>query len=772
MKALAAIKLVIGLPSFQNSTVSEVCSACQIGKQHRRPFAPQGKKSSRILELIHTDIWTASTTSLSGCMYFVSFIDDFSRKTWIYTLKNKSEAYQAFRNFKSLVEKQTNLSIQRLRCDGGGEYFSGEFIEYLQEQGIQRETTCRYTPQQNGVAERKNRHIAETARAMLNEMYMPNSYWAEAVMCGVHLMNCTPTAAAHNATPEEIFLGKKPNFYLFKVFGCVCYVHIPNELCKKLDPKSQKCIFLGYAAEYKGYRCYNPSTKQFFISRDVVFDERKSWYPQPASQGPILVRPTHTGQVQHPHADPSSSVISGVTDSTSDQGGVSSASTSSPWSPQQQIDGSSSMSPVVSRISDAHSHAGSEGRSSVTGMSDLRRSERVRYPVQRLMHEGFVAAHHAYMVNVLQEAEPTSVEEALHSSEWVQAMEEELSALELQKTWTLVDLPHGKNAIGCRWVYKIKHNADGTVNRYKARLAAKGYAQEYGLDYEETFSPVAKMATIRVVAAIAVHRGWKLHQMDFSNAFLNGDLIEEVYMMQPPGYENTLFPNRVCRLDKALYGLKQAPRAWYNKITGFLGRLGFVVCTSDSSLYILRHSGHTILLTLYVDDLILTGSSEEIVQQIKLALQAEFRMKDLGELKYFLGVEFVRSSDSLWLLQRQYALDVLSRFGMTACKPAQTPLEQNLKLTPDDGELIADSNMYRKMVGSLIYLTITRPDLSYSVGVISQFMQSPRKPHLDAVCRILRYVKGTIMFGLHYFMTSQFDLHGYRDADWSGCVYD
>jgi len=270
-----------------------------------------------------------------------------------------------------------------------------------------------------------------------------------------------------------------------------------------------------------------------------------------------------------------------------------------------------------------------------------------------------------------------------------------MAALDVNASWELVDLPEDKKAIGCKWVYKVKHNANGSVSRYKTKLVAKGYAQTYGIDYEETYSPVAKMTTVKAIIVMAAAKGWSLHQMDVKNVFLHGDLQEEVYMEQPPGYVDQTHPNLVCRLKKTLYGLKQAPRAWSDKI------------------------------------------GQKLLKQ-------KFEMKDLGELRYFFGIEVIQFPKGIWLLQRQYALNKLAEYGMTGCKPISIPLEQNVKLSADEGDLVEDTTMYRHIVGSLIYMTITKLDLSYAVGVVSQFMQTPRNPHLDAVRRILRYIKHTL----------------------------
>jgi hypothetical protein len=298
-------------------------------------------------------------------------------------------------------------------------------------------------------------------------------------------------------------------------------------------------------------------------------------------------------------------------------------------------------------------------------------------------------------------------------------MDEEMAVLDVNATWELVALPKDKKIIGCKWVYKVKHNVDGSVNRYKARLVAKGYAQTYGIDYEETYSPVAKMTIVIAIIAMATTKGWSLHQMDVKNVFLHGDLQEEMYIEQQPCYVDQTHPNLVCWLKKVLYGLKQTPRAWSDNIGQYLVTSGFQTSNADFSLYVKKIDHGIVAIVIYVDDLIITRDSDADISNFKKLLKQEFEMKDLGELHYFLDIEVIQSPKRIWLLQRQYAFNKLSKYGMTRCKPISIPLEQNVKLNADEGDLVEDTTMYRHIVRNLIYMTITRPNLNYAVGVVS-----------------------------------------------------
>ncbi len=270
-------------------------------------------------------------------------------------------------------------------------------------------------------------------------------------------------------------------------------------------------------------------------------------------------------------------------------------------------------------------------------------STRVKYLVQILTYDGFVPHHYAYMVKVIQEVEPTCFEQAVGNPKWDNAMDEEMVMLDANATWELVAFPKDKKTIGCKWVYKVEHNADGSVSKYKARLVAKGYVQTYGIDYEETYSLVAKMTTVRAIIAMAALKGWSLHQMDVTNVFLHGDLQEEMYMEQPPGYVDQTHSNLVCRLKKALYGLKQAPRVWSDKIGQYLVTSGFQTSNANFSLNVKKTNHGIVVIVIYVDDLIITRDSNEDISNLKKLLKQKFEMKDLGKLCYFLGIEVIQS---------------------------------------------------------------------------------------------------------------------------------
>lgn len=347
-------------------------------------------------------------------------------------------------------------------------------------------------------------------------------------------------------------------------------------------------------------------------------------------------------------------------------------------------------------------------------------------------------------------------------------MKAEVAALELNETWKVVDLPQNVTPIGCRWVFKIKRFPDGTVERYKARLVAKGYAQTEGIDYFDTFSPVVKMTTIRVVLALASMKRWQVQQLDIDNAFLHGDLDEDVYMMLPPGMSSSR-PNQCCKLLKSLYGLKQASRKWYEKLSVLLLSCGYQQAHSDHSLFIKTVGESFTALIVYVDDIVLTGNSAAEINTIKDVLHSNFRIKDLGTLKYFLGLEVVYSEQGISLCQRKYCLDLLQDSGLLGCKPVSTPMNYALRLHHDSGPAFPDVLTYRRLIGRLLYLTTTRPDIAFATQQLSQFMATPTQAHFQAATHLLRYLKGCPGRGLLFPRDSHVQLLGFSDADWGGC---
>jgi hypothetical protein len=324
--------------------------------------------------------------------------------------------------------------------------------------------------------------------------------------------------------------------------------------------------------------------------------------------------------------------------------------------------------------------------------------------------------------------------------------------------------------VSSKWLFKIKHVVDGSIEKYKARFVACGFSQKEGIDYEETSALVARYTSIKTIIALAAKMKWKLQMMDVKTAFLNGVIEEEVYIEQPQGFEVENRKSHVCKLKKSLYELKQAPRVWYGHIDSFLTSLGFIKSKADSNLYFKVMNDEPVILLLYVDDLFLTGEEKLITECKRLA--SEFEMKDLGLMHYFLGLEVSQRPERIFLNQGKYAVEILKRFNMLECKPMNAPMETKLKLLVDTSSELIDATLYRQIIGSLMYLTNTRPNICFAVNTLSQFLVEPRHVHLVAAKHVMRYLKGTLDCGLNYDGDHDFTLSGYTDSDWAGSVSD
>ncbi|KAI5322684.1 hypothetical protein L3X38_031756 [Prunus dulcis] len=734
LKGLNQLKekgMVHGLPHLE--TVDGVCDGCQLGKQHREWFPKdQAWRASTPLELIHMDLCgPMQNESLGGNKYFMLLIDDFTRMIWVYFLRYKSDALNCFRKFKSMVELQSGYKVKCIRSDRGGEFTSSEFNKLCEEVGIQRQFSMAYTPQQNGVVERKNRTVVEMAKAMLHEKELPYYLWAEAVHTAVYILNRCPTKALRDKTPFEAYSTRKPGVAHLKVFGSVCFVHKPEENRQKLDAKSTREVFVGYATCEKGYRVFDPITRKLLLSRDVVFDEGTSWNWKEVSDNSVVMM-NFEEQPRNSQVD----------------------SFETPIGPQNSV-------------FTAGNSAASYGESSKEGsrLEDTQTFDHTPLKWRKL--DDILAQCNLCTM------EPEKFEEAVKEESWLKAMKDELNMIEKNKTWELVDRPMEKPVIGVKWVFKTKLNLDGSVQKNKARLVAKGYSQKPGVDYNETFAPVARLDTIRTLIALAAEKGWQLYQLDVKSAFLNGILEEEVYVDQPEGFVVKGSESKVYKLHKALYGLKQAPRAWYSEIDGYFAECGFTKSQSEATLYVkARGSENILIVSIYVDDIVYTGNDLEMLEDFKKDMKEKYEMTDLGLLHHFLGMGVIQTPTSIFIHQKKYATTLLSRFGLNECKPVSIPLVTSEKLSKDDGSGLASEEHYRRIVGSLLYLTATRPDIMFAASLLARFMHCPTSKHLGTAKRVLRYVKGTLDYGLEYVKGKGAFLIGYCDSDWSGSVDD
>ncbi|KAI3501786.1 hypothetical protein L1887_29807 [Cichorium endivia] len=634
------------------------------------------------------------------------------------------------------------MKIKTFHTDRGGEFTSHELNRFCGEQGISRMLTAPYAPQQNGIVERRNRTLLEMTRCLMKAKGVPNFLWGEAVRHATFIINRTPTRALVGVTPYEKFYDEKPNLEDLRVFGCVAYDKIVSKHLKKLDDRSKPLVYLGKEPKSGGSRLFDPHENKIIVSAHAICDENKAW-----EWNNILGSQTETeaGTFTVHWVDAHNNVPDQSPTPTN---------TEHPHSPDQ------AQSAEMGNLPDPVENAAQGTNSPSIATAPVRRSARVPTLPRRL---------NDYELNVDQlmlalDEEPKNYLEAKSNKEWVKAMKAEIDSIVKNNTWELVHPPKHVKPIGLRWLFKIKRNPDGSITRFKARLVAKGYVQEQGIDFEEVFAPVARIETIRLLIALAVGKGWKIHHLDVKTAFLYGELKEDVYVCQPEGFVKKGEETKVYKLSKALYGLRQSPRAWNLKLDETLKNMGFHRCLQENAVYRKTSNEEYIVIAVYVDDLLVTGTSLEFIKQFKKRMATQFEMSDLGELSCYLGIEVSQDVDRIKIKQEHYAMKILNEAGMQECNATQCPMESGLKLSKAENEPEVDATHYRKIVGCLRYLIHTRPDLAYAVGVVSRYMQNPKESHARAIKQILRYLRGTTSFGIVYERGKELKLLGYSDS--------
>ena len=693
----------------------DFCEQCVLGKQKRVKFGTAIHNTEGILDYIHTDVWgPTKTASLGGKHYFVTFVDDFSRRVWVYLLKSKDEVFETFLVWKKMVENQTGRKIKVLRSDNGTEYRNDQFSIFCKKEGISRHFTVRDTPQQNGVAERMNRTLLEKVRCMLSNAGLGKQFWAEAVMYASHLINRLPSAALNGKTPLEVWFGKPVNDYdTLHVFGSTAYYHVKES---KLDPRAKKALFMGVTSGVKGYRLWCLSLKKIISSRDVTFDE-SAMLKKVTTDGKVSENTFQQPEGRLPQVEGTQKLVEFQT---------------------------TSVKPVEDQQTEHEADVGEEEVSNEEPQQQHDLPIAISRPRREIRKPARFEDMVAYAFPVVEEGIPQTFLEVNSSPDkekWKKSMDEEMQSLVKNHTWKLARLPKGKKAIGCKWVYAQKEGFPSKNDvRYKARLVAKGYAQKEGIDYNEVFSHVVKHSSIRILLALVAQFNMELVQMDVKTAFLHGDLEEEIYITQPDGFKVAGKEDWVCKLNKSLYGLKQSPRQWYKRFDQFMIGQNYTRSNFDHCVYFRKlQDGSFIYLLLYVDDMLIASRNKGEICRLKAQLSKEFEMKDLGEAKKILGMEIARDRQRgiLCLTQKQYLKKVLQRFGMSEkTKPVSTPLAPHFKLsasqcpkTEEEREYMSKVP-YSNAVGSLMYAMVcTRPDISHAVGTVSRYMHNPGKEH-------------------------------------------
>ena len=757
LKTAIKKRLIVGVDVDKCDANTDIpfCEACVQSKQTHKPFTTGSStfvQSKDILQLIHSDVCgPMSVGSLGGARYFVTFTDDYSRFSYIYFLKHKSEVFEKFKEFHAVVTNFTDKRIKTLRTDNGGEYKSFVFEEYLKKNGIRHEVSTPHTPQQNGVSERLNRSLQEIAISQILHADLPKCFWADSVATACYVRNRLPVCPL-NVSPFEKWYGRKPNVKYLRVFGCVAYALKPDNERTKMNARSEKLRFIGYPLHTKGYRLYDEKKHRVIVRRDVIFNEtvfdmKTVTYP---SDVVSVSTPATDGSAEHSE-------------------------------PQSHDDGDGAQSLPVS----LPVHVDGDGAQSLPVSPPARRSERqVRQPDRFGDWVEYIdtdvdsvktneSKHHLYFCNVI---EPNTIDEAMKMPEakmWKQAADEEMLAHSTMNTWKLVPLPEGRKTVGCKWVFRVKNKPNGTIEKFKARLVAKGFTQQPGTDFSETFAPVVRLNNLRSLLAYAIQNKLLIHQMDIITAFLHGHLQEEVYMEQPPGYVKEGQENLVCLLQRSLYGLKQSPRCWNDTFCDYMKELGFIPLKSDCCIF--KKEDPLVFIALYVDDIIPITENIDVMNSVKCDIARRFPVKDMGPLHYVLSISCVQDDENgrIGLCQEMYIDKLISKFGLTDAVPVSTPSDINVTLMKHDGvSKSVDKSYYQSLVGSLLYVALsTRPDIQYAVSAVAKYNANPDQSHLTAAKRILRYLKQTKHLMLWYGQSDE-KLIGYSDSDYARDVDD
>ncbi|GJS64404.1 putative ribonuclease H-like domain-containing protein [Tanacetum coccineum] len=791
---------------------------------------------SQPLQLLHLDLFRpTSVKSLNYKTYCLVITDDFSRFSWVFFLRTKDETSGILKDFIRKIQNLLNQKVKTIRCDNGTEFKNRDFIEFCVSKGIKREYSNARTPQQNGVTERKNMTLIEAARTMLADSFLPNTFWAEVVSTACYVLNRVLLTKLQNKIPYKLITGKIPIISYIRPFGCHVTILNTIDHLGKFNGKSDEGFLVGYSLQSKAFRVYNLETKRVKENRYITFLENKpnvirvgpTWlFDLDYLIDSMNYQPVRSENQANKHAGPKEANHSVGTEDNIDAGNsemeaesaqdyfvlpIWSSYTSTVRSSEAKNEGENPTkntnlktnekkeftqdtedlllqagaararsTNTVNIASTPVSTASSSGGLSYTDLTNTNQNDS-QIPFLEDIYDNpndgiFTNASYddegavADFTNL--ETIVNKISEALGDESWVDVMQEELLQFKIQKVWILIDLPYGKKAIGIIWVYRNKKDERGVVVRNKARLVAQGHRQEEGIDYDEVFSHVARIEAIRIFLVFASYMGFIVYQMDVKSAFLYGTIDEEVYVSQPPGFVDPKCPKKVYKVVKALYGLHQAPRAWYATLSTFLLKSGYRRGTIDKTLFIKKDKNDIMLVQVYVDDIIFGSTKKSWCDEFEALMKSRFQMSSMGELTFFLGLQVKQKEDGIFISQDKYVAEILKKFDFASVKTASTPIETQKPLVKDEEATDVDVHLYRSMIGSLMYLTASRPDIMFAVCACSRFQVTPKTSHLNAVKRIFRYLKGKPKLGLWYPRVSSFDLEAYSDSDYAGANLD
>lgn len=766
---------------------SQNCKICLLSKHDRQIYRESinPRKNYDILERIHSDLGGPLPITFDGKRYYITFLDKESRFLWLKLLKQKADAYKAFKEFRVTVENNNSKHrIRELFTDNGKEYINKQFASELTKLGITKLNTPPYTKEPNGLAERINLTLMNKVRALLLGSNSPNYMWGEALIAAVYIYNRTPHSSLNKRSPYEIYYGYKPNIYTIKTWGSLAYYHT-NMARPKLSPTKREAILIGYS-DHGHYKLYDYTQRGIVWSRDVIILENQ-------------FRLTKATSIK----DTSQALKEAFNESRYRQRDISEESDSRDTGqvpthinePTRANKPTRANSPNTRQYDVYRTRAYAKELASNPNHKievQIPTNNDVTYTIKDSILSdclGTIANSDAnYLLTTSISSEPSSYYEAINSlnkDDWLKAMKSEIDELERQDTWEIINLPPNIKPLKGRWVYKLKpintpcldgKDRENSPNiRYKARWVIQGFNQRLGVDFLETFASTCRTETWHLLLIIAVNKRWHIRQYDVKNAFVHAYIDTDIYTILPIGlYSDNRYKNKVCHLKKALYGLKQSPRLWHQYLANLLAKLGFKVLPYDEGVFI--HKADKAIIICHVDDLLILHKDISYIYNLVNKIKASIKLEDLGQVSTFLGNDIYIDypNQRIYINQAMYTKKLLTKYGIydntSKYRPVQIPGEPGVKLRKNTVQASpSDIKLYQQYIGSLLFLALkTRPDIAFPVGYTARFMANPNLDHFNAVDKIWKYLLPTTDLGLIYNCAGKnLSLKGYCDSDWA-----
>ncbi|KAE8192250.1 hypothetical protein A4X06_0g6265 [Tilletia controversa] len=809
-----------------------VCDVCAIANLRAAPYPSHSTSQTRSrLELVHSDL-IGPFLGHPSFAWVLTLVDDFTRKTWIYCLPNRTaETLRVTLDaWAEQVEAATSQRLVTLHTDNGKEFVAKELQDWAKARGTAWIWTAPYSSSQNGVAERRNGLLEERMRAMLRAARLPLGFWPYAVQYAAYVLNRTPSNTLKGQLPQEVWSGKPAKLEAIRTFGSLCWTLIyPQQRTEgKLSARGLRGIFLGIGEDRRAWLVFCPSSPSNSLrwSRSVVFDESRTYDQSLALEEPRSVQPREDDSVEMSLVPPKVRArgkrMKGQASAEEPSIPIGTPSDEDLRLQEYEVAGETQVleppsailpppdeddpmdlidwEPTVADLNAELSHDmqlqirqlgtqwGDDASTPSSIMSlddpDERASAQHKAPgsvcplsAAAVLGMAIVWAGSASAQGTTADGlplEPQNLKQAqarppAEWTKWQEAMHEEIGSLREMGTWELVEAPPNRNIVGSRWVFKLKTDRDGFAARYKARLVAQGFTQREGIDFSDTFAPVARLATIRLVISIALALDLSLGSIDIKTAYLNGKLYDEVYMQQPPEYDDGT--GRVCLLRRAIYGVKQAGRAWFDTLKARLLLAGYEQVGSEPCLFVRFGAGGSVILAVYVDDIVIAARGQEGVAKVKAEFASWYKITDNGGLSHILGmrVDHDPRTRTAKLGQTAYIDFLVRKYKMESETALPTPMtDASRQLGPNLSGQASKSEVhdFAALIGCLLWLAQgTRPDIAFPVGYLARFMSNPSPAHFLAAKRILRYLKGTRTKGLHFTGTEKAAISGWSDSD-------